>query len=254
LDEFAFLPKNLLHLDKEPGQKYPPCTLVWWFRRFTAQVCRIEFRWCFVQFNSYSQTTRILCRKWDQRLMHCIVGIVHTCKFAAGKVQGHKFARTKLSILVREATVSWPAGYSEQGFDLRLLIVATLVQVIDLCGNCSNWLMQFAFLDKMFWTTLVQSLYDIRNTLKKAFVSQICWRCLKCSFWYCMLIMQISHGFCTYIQKCFKICRWNCRNMHKQNHKPRNFRRLNKQSKFTKAESQFQQLVSKLRGAERDMQ
>jgi len=42
--------------------------------------------------------------------------------------------------------------------------------------------------------------------------------------------------------------------MHKQNHKPRNFRRLNKQSKFTKAESQFQHLVSKLRRAERDMQ
>jgi len=71
-------------------------------------------------------------------LMHCIVGIVHTCKFVAGKVQGHKFARTKLSILVREATVSWPGGYSEQGFDLRLLIVATLVQVIDLCGDAQG--------------------------------------------------------------------------------------------------------------------
>jgi len=67
LDEFPFLPKNLLHLDKEPGQKYTLCTLVWWFRRFTAQVCRIKFRWCFVHFNSYSQTARILCRKWDQR-------------------------------------------------------------------------------------------------------------------------------------------------------------------------------------------
>jgi len=39
-------------------------------------------------------------------LLHCIVGFVHTCDFVAGKVHGRNFARTKLSILEREATVS----------------------------------------------------------------------------------------------------------------------------------------------------
>ena len=43
-------------------------------------------------------------------LLHCIVGIVHTCDVVAGKAQVHNFARTKSSILVnkrRNVFMSW---------------------------------------------------------------------------------------------------------------------------------------------------